>query len=63
MKKKDMKMKKDMHYHYGKKKMLMGFGIFLLGLIKYMGYSWEQALMVLGVLVFIKGILIKTKCY
>jgi len=55
-------MKKDMHYHYAKKKMLMGFGIFLLGLIKYMGYSWEQALMVLGALVFLKGILIKMKC-
>jgi hypothetical protein len=54
-------MKKDMSYHYGKKKMLLGFGIFLLGLIKYLGYSWEMALMVLGVLVFLKGLLIKMK--
>ena len=58
--KKDMK--KDMHYHYAKKKMLMGFGIFLLGLVKYLGYSWEQGLMLIGVLVFLKGILIKMKC-
>ncbi|MFH1474095.1 MAG: hypothetical protein ABIE55_04375 [Candidatus Aenigmatarchaeota archaeon] len=56
-----MKKKMDMHYYYAKKKMLLGVGIFLFGLIKYLGYSWEQAIMVLGILVFLKGVLIKMK--
>ena len=49
----------DWQYHYGKKKMLMGAGIFLLGLVKYLGYSWEEGLMLIGVLVVLKGLMIK----
>jgi len=48
----------DRHSH-GKKKMLPGLGIFLLGLIKYLGYEWEIALMVVGALAFLKGLLMK----
>jgi hypothetical protein len=56
------KVKKDMKYHYAKKKMLIGAGIFLFGLIKYLGYSWEQAIMVLGLLILLKGVAIKMEC-
>jgi len=47
--------------HYGKKKLLIGVFLFLLGLVKYMGYDWDMVLMVAGVLVFAKGILMLLK--
>ena len=37
-------------------KSLFGLMIFLLGLVKYLGYSWEIALMVVGVLMALKGL-------
>lgn len=33
-----------------------GLGLFILGLVKYMGYNWEMALMVVGILAVIKSL-------
>ncbi len=61
-KKKRQSNKKDVCYdYYVKKKLMSGGLLFLFGLIKYMGYSWEVALMVIGALVFLKGLIMKMK--
>ena len=39
------------------KVLLLGLGILIMGLVKYMGYSWEMALMVVGILAVLKGLL------
>lgn len=52
--------KKDMPRHPGM--MCVGIGIFIFGLVKYLGYSWEMAFMVLGVLAFLKGLLCFATC-
>ena len=36
-----------------------GLGLFILGLVKYLGYNWEMAFMVVGILAVLKGLL----CY
>ncbi len=44
---------------HGKYKMLtLGIGLLVFGGVKYLGYSWEMALMVIGVLAILKGLLI-----
>ncbi len=47
---------------HGRKKMVMGLGLFIFGLVKYMGYSWEIAFMTLGVLAVIYGTWMKLSC-
>lgn len=50
------------HSYHGKKKMFFGFLLFLVGLLMYMGYGWDIILMVVGALVFVKGIILKARC-
>jgi len=45
------------HLHFAKKKMGFGFLLFVFGLIKYLGYGWEIAFMVIGILIFLKGLM------
>ena len=45
------------HLHFAKNKMAFGVMVFIFGLIKYLGYSWEIAFMVIGALVFLKGLM------
>lgn len=45
--------------NWKEKKILMGALIFLIGLLKYMGQDWSVILMIVGVLIVLKGILIK----
>lgn len=47
--------------YYAKKKMMMGCMLFLFGLVVYLGYTWDIALMLVGVLVFLKGLMLKAK--
>ena len=49
------------HAHFAKKKMMMGCMLFLFGLVVYLGYTWDIALMLIGALVFLKGLMLKTK--
>jgi len=46
---------------YGAKKMLFGLLLFVFGLIKYLGYGWDVALMTVGALIFVKGLIMKFK--
>ncbi len=39
----------------------IGIGLFIFGLIKYLGYNWEIAFMVIGILAFLKGLYIYSK--
>lgn len=48
--------------HSGKGMLMFGLGIFIFGLIRYLGYDWSVALMGLGILAFLKGLIIKMKC-
>ena len=48
--------KEWMHWH-AKKMMMIGVGLFIAGLLRYMGYDWSVVLMVLGALAFIKGLM------
>ena len=41
------------------KKILIGALIFLVGLLKYLELGWPEILMIVGVLIILKGILIK----
>jgi hypothetical protein len=47
---------------HGKKKIAIGIGLFIFGLVKYWGYSWEMAFMVVGVLAVLYGIVLKMGC-
>lgn len=49
------------HAHYARKKMVMGCMLFLFGLVVYLGYTWDIALMLVGALVFLKGLMIKAR--
>ena len=37
--------------------LVKGLAVFLLGLIKYLGYSWEMALMAVGILLVLKSLI------
>jgi hypothetical protein len=41
----------------GKGCAVAGIGLFIFGLVKYLGYEWDVAFMVLGILAIIWGIL------
>ncbi len=43
------------------KPMVMGIILFLIGILRYLGYDWNMVLMAVGVLLFLKGILLKLK--
>lgn len=60
-KKKEQPSHEKFMHHYRKKKMFMGFLLFIFGLVFYLGYSWDVALMVVGALVFLKGFMMKRK--
>ncbi len=49
-------MTKEMMKHKGKGLLMGGIGLFVLGLVKYLGYSWEMGLMVIGILAILKGL-------
>jgi hypothetical protein len=51
-------MAKEMR-HKGKGLVTVGAGLLILGAVKYLGYNWEMALMVIGILAIIKGLI----CY
>ena len=42
-------------------KIAMGIGLFIFGLVKYLGYSWEMAFMVVGILAILKGLWMLSK--
>ena len=54
--------KKECKCGCGMHALCIGLGIFVLGLVKYLGYSWEMALMAIGALVVLKGLLVKMAC-
>jgi hypothetical protein len=59
-KRRKVKKNMPMHgHHHGKKKMTMGFMIFLFGFLVYWGYTWDIALMAVGALMFLKGLWFK----
>jgi hypothetical protein len=39
--------------------LITGLGLFVIGLIKYLGYSWEMALMAIGILLVLKSLILK----
>lgn len=41
--------------------MFLGIVLFAIGLLRYLGYDWSIVLMVVGVMLFIKGIILKLK--
>lgn len=41
--------------------MFFGTILFVIGLLGYLGYDWTIILMILGILVFLKGIIVKLK--
>lgn len=45
----------------GKRAMFLGILIFLIGILRYYGYDWNIVLMAVGVLLFLKGIILKLK--
>lgn len=47
--------------HTPKRAMLMGIALFIAGILKYMGYDWSIVLMAIGVLLVLKGIILKLK--
>ncbi|MEM7824969.1 MAG: hypothetical protein QXO27_03270 [Candidatus Aenigmatarchaeota archaeon] len=47
--------------HKPYKMMFLGIILFVIGLLKYLGYDWNIVLMALGVLFFLKGIALKMK--
>lgn len=49
-------MAEKMEYKHKLKPFWMGLGLLIFGGVKYMGYSWEMALMVVGILAIIKGL-------
>ena len=51
---------KDMK-HKGHGLLMGSVGLFILGLVKYLGYTWEMALMVVGILGIIKGLICWSK--
>ncbi len=55
------KRKKKAEYDVSMKKMFTGALTVIFGAIKYLGYSWEMAIIVVGVLIFLKGLLMKSK--
>lgn len=49
-------MAEKMYKHTPLKMFWLGLGLLIFGGVKYMGYSWEMALMVIGILAIIKGL-------
>jgi hypothetical protein len=47
---------------HGMRLITVGLGLFIFGLVKYLGYTWETAFMVIGVLAVLKGLLTKMSC-
>jgi len=52
---------KKMMKHKAKAMISLGIGVFIFGLVKYLGYSWEIAFMTVGVLAVLKGLWIWSK--
>jgi hypothetical protein len=51
----------DWHKMMGRKVMWFGIILFLIGLMSYLGYGWTVILMVVGIILFLKGIIMKFK--
>jgi hypothetical protein len=51
---------KECHCMKGKP-MLLGVLLFLIGFLAYVGYDWKVILMIVGVLLFLKGIWLQLK--
>lgn len=47
---------------HGKQKIVMGLGVFIFGLVKYLGYDWEMAFMTVGALAVLYGLWLKMSC-
>jgi len=43
------------------KLMWLGLMLFLIGIIRYYGYDWNIVLMVVGIVLFLKGVILKFK--
>ena len=50
--------KEKCYNHASMMPLMMGLGLLIFGGVKYLGYSWEMALMVIGILAIIKGIVL-----
>jgi len=50
---------KTKKYVPGRKAMLLGGLVFLVGLLRYYGIGWPEVLIIVGALIFLKGLLIK----
>lgn len=44
-----------------KRAMFLGIVLFLIGLLRNLGYDWNIVLMAVGVLLFLKGVMLKLK--
>ena len=51
----------DWHKMMSRKIMWLGIILFLIGLIRYFGYDWNIVLIVVGIVLFLKGIISKFK--
>ena len=56
-----MAKKKTTMCYDAKHKITLGLGLFIFGLVKYLGYDWEIAFMVIGILAILKGLLMFSK--
>jgi hypothetical protein len=51
----------DWHKMMSRKIMWLGIILFLIGLIRYYGYDWNVVLMSVGIVLFLKGVILKCK--
>ncbi len=47
--------------HKGKKAVAMGILVFIIGLLRYLGYDWSMVLMIAGILMVLYGFVMKMK--
>lgn len=51
--------KKEWMEWHAKKMMMLGALLFIVGLLRNMGYDWSVVLMIIGALIFVKGLIKK----
>lgn len=50
----------DWHRHKGKPLMIVGIVLFLIGVLRFYNIDWPVVLMVVGAVLFVKGMIIKS---
>jgi hypothetical protein len=53
--------KEEWHKHKGKFLISLGVLVFVVGLMRYLGFDWPMVLMAAGILILLKGLYLKMK--